>query len=368
MKKNKKKTIIYFMYMIFILISTFKYFISNNIETKNISFFTSPITVIFWIASVITILLATVVFPRRKIYAISISIIFIISISFLNTNILSALYVLLFWFFVSYSITPVFYKKSMVLLFITIILLSYTLSLFNNYMNFDDRYGYTPTFGFENQNSFPQLLIILYILLSENIKKSFIFSIAFLLIGYLININSRIFYLMLILSPLIVYLCQNLYFAQKSYITPLALFFFSIYSSYMLYTNEYLINLNVLLSNRFGFSHIYLENIMSIKTLLFGVNDASLSTIPIPIDMSFIAMLVNNGLIVSLIYIFIYSISMKKMYIEKDYNALSISILMMLYATFENVFINILLNPSIYYAVYYLTYSKIRSLASTNIK
>nr|WP_305071917.1 hypothetical protein [Providencia sp. M-8] len=105
---------------------------------------------------------------------------------------------------------------------------------------------------------------------------------------------------------------------------------------------------------------------MSIKTLLFGVNDASLSTIPI--DMSFIAMLVNNGLIVSLIYIFIYSVSMKKMYIEKDYNALSISILMMLYATFESVFINILLNPSIYYAVYYLTYSKIRSLASINIK
>lgn len=264
-----------------------------------------------------------------------------------NYKIATFLYMMLLWLsifiFVSNKDFEILYFSSLVFCFLVIGLY---VALNGQTYFFDGRYGEIPTFGFLNPNSFSQFLTIFYIF----IARKFILSVFFSLLLYICFkdiIYARTFYFILILQP-ILFLFINLKFSKLISVYPF--FIFTISLLLALYVNSNFVEgLNVLLSGRGNYSSLLLGKIDSVRSILFGVPESIEDNIAV--DMSYIAILYDYGLIVALILLYLYARGLKLLVERNEKGLVVIIISFLTYCIVENAFVNYYLNFTLYYVL-----------------
>ncbi|HEB1166420.1 TPA: hypothetical protein RY372_003486 [Escherichia albertii] len=282
--------------------------------------------------------------------------IFVFFVLLLLSLLNNSIFALIFNFLVWYSIAEIVPIKSFRFVYIINIGLLIGVFYISVKLNgdtyyFDLRYGDVKSFGFENANSFPQLLIIFYLIFSTKIRHLFMLFLVYLLV-FIDDIYTKSFYVILVIYPCLLLLFKY-YRCRYLYLLPVMLFLGSILFVYMYASNiPIAIKVDQIFSYRISFSNIILSSIPNLYYLFFGLSGGGDEQLPM--DLSYMAIIFTFGLIPSLIIILMYTRTLKSLIIKYDYGILALCTTFLLYAFVENILISFILNPTFYYVFYYL--------------
>ncbi|WP_152610213.1 hypothetical protein [Aeromonas caviae] len=205
---------------------------------------------------------------------------------------------------------------------------------------YDGRYGNVPSYGFVNSNAFPQILVLLFLSFFD--KKRVLILLTFcIVLFYFYGVRTRSLYLLVILFW-IFYAFLPIRKALK-----LLPYLLSLGSVMLVYVHMHydIYALNFVLSNRLAFASEYITHLDSIKDVLFGIGDINITN---PLDSSFLYIYVHYGLVVLLVFSYIYYKIICHC-IENSHRALLVLVSsFLIYNLFENTIINIFLNPTLF--------------------
>lgn len=351
MRNANKKLISSSLCLLFIVIlfaNVLKISYGDNVFLKQSGDLGLLYKLIFWVLCGFYILIGSIAFSLnvRAIFLFSLLLLMIVSIYFNINNFIFWL-VLIFWGVSSNVLSNARFKLLYLFLISLIIVVFFTTSLWNNGSFFYDvRYGMIATFGFENPNSFPQLLVILYLLLASSIFRAFFCSVAFFSLALIFTtIHTRSFYLLILIFPFIfLFLKFSGKINKLAVLYPTLLIVVTLFVTYNAGEFSYL---NKLLSGRLYFSSLAIADMDSVQKIIFGMPD--MSDVDYPLDVSYVSVYHNHGLFGILLILFLYTKSIIELQKHKNIKGLAIIIGFLSYAVVENVLINLTLNFSLYY-------------------
>lgn len=299
----------------------------------------------FWLTSLLILLsfsYSSSFFISKKIF--SIILLSLAAIVLFNYKIASFLYLLILWYSISNLISRRDFEKIYVAAYIfCFFCIALNVALNGQSFFYDFRYGYIPSFGFLNPNSFSQFIIVLYIFWVRNYFYSIILSII-LYFTFKDIIFARSFYLILILQPLL--LLGVKYIPEKILVMlPVMLFVCSIVLSLFL-ESDYGSFFNSMLSGRGYYSSLLISELNSIDKILFGVNK---NMDDIPIDSSFVFLLYSYGLLAVSFFIFLYVRGLTIIYRSRNFSLIAVLISFLVYCFVENVLGSYFMNFTLYY-------------------
>lgn len=314
-------------------------------DTTRLGLQVFTVDLLFWGLSLLIILNYTIIVSTiipKKVFAI-LTFLFGASIVF-NYKIATMVYLLVLWFSIAKLISRKDFEKIYLAayMFCFVYIIFYIALNGQNYF-YDNRYGYIPSFGFLNPNSFAQFITIFYIFIARKFLHSILLSI-FLYICFKDVIFSRTFYFILMLQPL---LFLTLKFIPKKAFTliPVFVFILSLILVFSL-TSEYGALVDSIFSGRGYYSSLLLAELDSGSKIIFGVID---NVDDIPVDISFVSVLYNYGLCVVLIILYLYSKGLNVIYAEKETGLNVIIISFFAYCLVENTLVSYFLNFTLYY-------------------
>lgn len=339
---NRKISVSLVFFWMFISILKLIFF---KTDTTRLGLEVFTVDLFFWGLSLLiilnyTILVGTVI--PKKVFVV-LAFLFGASIAF-NYKIATIVYLLVLWISIAKLISRKDFEKiylvSYVFCFVYIV---FSVALNGQNYFYDNRYGYIPSFGFLNPNSFAQFITIFYIFLARKFIYSILLS-FFLYISFKDVIFSRSFYFILMLQPLL-FLIFN-FIPQKAFsLIPVFVFIFSLILALSL-TSEYGALLDSMFSGRGYYSSLLLGELDSVGKIIFGVID---NVDDIPVDISFVSVLYNYGLCVVLIILYLYGKGLNIIYAKKETGLNVIIISFFAYCLVENTLVSYFLNFTLYY-------------------
>jgi len=341
---EKNKIISLGLIFIWMVVSVLKLilFKTNSLDLIEATF---TVDCFFWLTSLLILLS----FSYSSSFFISKKIFFIILVSLaaiilFNYKISTFLYLLILWYSISNLISRRDFEKIYVAAYIfCFFCIALNVALNGQSFFYDFRYGYIPSFGFSNPNSFSQFIIVLYIFWVRSYFYSIILSIV-LYFTFKDIIFARSFYLILILQPLL--LLGVKYIPEKFLVMlPVILFVCSIVLALFL-ESDYGGWVNSMLSGRGYYSSILIGELNSVDKILFGVTK---NIDDIPVDSSFVFLLYNYGLIAVVFFVFLYVKGLAIVYRSQDFNLIAILVSFLIYSFVENVLGSYFMNFTLYY-------------------
>ena len=356
-KEFKIKTDCYIIILWF-FIAAFKILFNNILYFRDVEVIQFIITILFWLIGLV-IILRRFLNHAIKLDTLLIVCSVLICLSILNANLLTFVFAVLVWSSISYLLDRrafiFFYSASLFFLIITILI---SVALNEQVFYIDGRYGKVPTFGFENSNSFPQLLVIYLLISTSRLRTSIILGNIILFFAYM-ELKTRSMYMIIILYPLVILLLK--FFKGKIIcILPLVLIVLNFVMVLNL-NNEYIKSLDVLLSYRLSYS-LELINNLSFSQWFTGTS----SELGIPMDMSYINLVYKYGIIATAMIVVL---AMKALHValsHSDSKVVAIIVCFFCYAFVENVLLNYYLNPTLYFIFYFYAKNKQREWLNNN--
>ncbi len=268
------------------------------------------------------------------------------SLIIFNYKIATVIYLFFLWFAIAKTISRKDFEYLYAFCYLfCFIYIGFFVALNGQSFYYDSRYGYIPSFGFINPNSFAQFVTVIYIFSARGFLLS-IFLSFFLYLVFNDIIYARSFYFILILQP-ILFLIIGLFSKRIISLFPIFIFIISL-SSAMLVGTEYGLFLDTMFSGRGYYSSLLLSELNSIPTIFFGSTE---KFDDLPVDVSFISALYDYGLFVVLIIVYLYVKVLNLIHETKD-NTLNVVIISFLsYCLVENVIVSYFLNFTLYYII-----------------
>lgn len=323
----------------------FKILLANLIYFHDAELLQYITTLFFWVFGTF-IILRKCLSQGIKFDLTIITCIILLSFSLLNVNLVTFIFALLVWYSIAHMIDRQSYRLIYTFSLLILVMLIFMCVAINGQVYYNDgRYGKVPTFGFLNSNSFPQLLVILFLMTVSHVRSSLVFGLILILIAS-IGIKTRTMYMIIILYPLLILTFK--YIKLKIVILlPLILVIFNFLLVYNL-DNNYVQDLDRLLSYRLTYSYQLVSSLNSYHWLI------GTSFRPgIPIDMSFVNLVYSYGIIASVIIIYLLVNSLYELSKRDDYRTTALIVCFLFYAFVENVLINYYLNPILFLLFYY---------------
>lgn len=339
--------------------SALKVFFNSNVYINSPENYESILNSLFWISGFIIVILRFFLVKFTIDSNLKLVLATIVC-SLINLNILAFSFSLLIWNAIATVIKP----KQFIILYSVILLcliFSFMASVSfygQTYFN-DPRYGNVETFGFMNSNSFPQLLIIFFLISAMTPKISVPLAVI-LYFSFKGSVETRTFYFLLVLYPL-TQMCFSIIRAKIISSIPIVLFLFCIFLG-MIYPyakTPLILLIDSMLSYRISFGSIMLSA-LSPSEFLFGASRNTFESLTIPMDMSYISVVFKYGLLSSIILMCLYTKAIKKMYVDKSFQVMTLVIAFLMYALVENVLISYYLNPTLYFLFYFCSIKKIQ--------
>lgn len=276
-----------------------------------------------------------------------------------NTNIFLFVFIFIFWSVIKTFIDTKKYILFMFIIFAVMIFLILIIYFWgNSFFQYDTRFGMVETYGLDHKNRFPIYIFIfsLYFVVLFDKHKLLIISyiLCLLFISYYLFTTRSLFIGIILI--LFFYIIKNKKIIKFAYIIPFSLFLISLYIALMLDSNPNLIILDYASSGRFYLANKALNDLQGMNELLFGC--ASYIDNEIPLDNSYLAMLINYGIIPTIFYLYSLTIAIKNLYKENQTTILSMVIVLCFFALFENQFTRIIYNFVIYFMVHKLYHEK----------
>lgn len=342
---------------LWLLSSAFKIFFNSNVYIDSSEGFEKILNGMFWISGF------SIVFFRYLLVKFSVDsnlklIAVTVFCSAFNFNILAFSFSLLIWNAIASLMKPkqfiIIYSMVLFLLIFSFML---SVAFYGQTYFHDPRYGNVETFGFVNSNSFPQLLIMFFLISAITPKLSIPLGIV-LYFSFNGRVETRTFYLLLILYPLLQLYFYMFRHKKMASLIPLTLFSFSVLLG-MIYSSmktPLVLLLDSILSYRISFGSLMLTA-LSIKEFLFGAYESTFDSLNIPMDMSYISIVFKYGIISSFILIVLYTKSILRMHGDKDYQLIALVVAFLMYSLVENVLVSYYLNPTLYFIFFILKYN-----------
>lgn len=270
----------------------------------------------------------------------------ILIFSVLNLNLVTFVFVILVWYSVAHLIErDIYVFLYSFSLFILILFILLFVVIYGQTYYPDGRYGEVPSFGFENSNSFPQLLVIFLLISTSRVRSSLFLGCVIVLIAA-IGIKTRTMYIVIALYPFVLLVLRYIKI-KLIVLLPLIICMANILFVYSL-NNHVIQELDHLLSYRLAYSHYLIDN-LSPYQWLFGTSFKP----DIPMDMSFVNLIYNYGLLALIIIMYLLTKTMSELFKLDDYRTIAFISCFLLYAVVENVLINYYLNPVLFLLFFY---------------
>lgn len=356
-----KQNIRYFcliMILSWFLVSVVKLCLTQMVFFEHESTLKLLFSVLFWMIGTLIILLAAGRFGI-PLDINTLVLCFLLLMSLINYKLITLVFALLVWCAIARLITLAEFRAIYLIsiLFLIAIILCTVKIVGQNYYH-DGRYGAVASFGFANSNSFPQLLIILLLVFSCRLRWTLLLALSLFLV-FLPVIKTRTFYIILLLYPLLLLIGK---FGFPKWISGMV-FLLTGTSLLLIFTLNlaWISELDKILSYRLSFSDELFDHFTGIKDYLFGSTSVAARSLSIPMDLSYIVVIFNYGIIAAIFIGWLYMKALDKLLIYRQYNQVALILCFLAYAFVENLLINYLLNPGLFYvfhAIYSVQYKR----------
>lgn len=331
-----------------LLIAMVKIYLGNMVYLTDEIYVELLFDVMFWFFGVLVIFLSFVKNGLKSDLIISGLCVFCV-LSLMNYKIISFMYSLLVWYSIARLITLKEFESCYLTVFLFLISIIMITLMINGQTYYNDgRYGDVASFGFANSNSFPQLLIILFLVFSRQIKWSILLA-TFLILLFYSEIKTRTFYIMLTIYPLVLLISRYWLPAALSKIV-FALITMNILLVFY-HDTQWLAVVDKALSFRLSYSYQLLSEMDTIENYLSGM---SASSQKLPMDMSYVVVMLKYGVPATFFLAYLYMQALEKMITQQCYDKVAFILCFLIYALVENVLINYVLNPTLFYVFHAL--------------
>lgn len=359
--QNSSNNIIYLIIFLTFFVRTMKdYFVHYAIFSQNSLSYFSDISLIVFL-SLFTFLIFCIIYQGKiNVPTYLYVILFILFGCLVNNNILLFSFLFVFWSVIKTIIDDEKYILFMLLNYSLIIILTLIIYfLGNHFFQYDTRYGMIETFGFDHKNRFPIFIFIFslfFVVFFEKYKFLVVsYLIALIIISYTCFITTRSILLGAILA-LFFYIIKNMKLMKYSFVIPFSFFFISLYIALTVKSNPYFILLDYASAGRFYLANLALNDLSGLNEYLFG--KTGFYENDIPLDNGYLAMVANCGIIPTILFFYLLTKTIKKLYEEKKSTILAMVIVMCFFSLFENQLTRIMSNFVIFFMVQSLQFHK----------